>query len=116
MIFRVKLLILAEILLITIQRPHKTANLEKEELSEALTNLFYNMSAGDVNAGSSTSMPISAEESRKLKHDFARELLEKSKEEMQDPEKLEIASNHMFNSLFENVIFGVALEVEWYYY
>lgn len=68
------------------------------------------MSAGDINSGSS-SIPISAEDSRKMKHDFAQELLEKSKEEMQDPEKLEIASNHMFNSLLENVIFGVALEV-----
>ncbi|KAL5285062.1 ATXN7L3 family protein [Megaselia abdita] len=59
---------------------------------------------------SESSLQSSAE--RKLKqHDYARELLEKSKEEMQDPEKLEIASNHMFNSLFDNVIFGVALEV-----
>lgn len=69
------------------------------------------MSAEDAQTLGSSSTPISAEESLKIKHDFARELLEKSKEEMQDPEKLEIASNHMFNSLFDNVIFGIALEV-----
>lgn len=65
------------------------------------------MSASADSAGGE----VNSEDSRKLKHDFARELLEKSKEEMQDPEKLEIASNHMLNSLLDNVIFGVVLEV-----
>lgn len=51
------------------------------------------------------------EESLKRKKDFARQLLEKSKEEMQDPEKLDIASNSLFDSMLDNVIFGIALEL-----
>lgn len=68
------------------------------------------MSAGTAGDAGSSSTPISAEESLKIKQEFARELLEKSKEEMQDPEKLEIASNNMFNSLFDNILFGSVLE------
>lgn len=73
-------------------------------MSDALAHLFDNMSAG------TSSISAASEESQKNK-EIARQLLEQSKEEMQDPEKLEIAANYLLNSMVDNVIFGIALEL-----
>lgn len=55
-----------------------------------------------------SSAPSTSDPSQELEE--AREILRQSKEEMQDPEKLDIAANHLFQDMFDNVLLGLALE------